>query len=155
MAQKDMAQRMRVSAGRIGLMLTAFLMLGLIGVFATYAAPIPAMRGMLAESALARAIAANNPAQIQHAMQQAKPMLGIKAQKTFATLPATRQGALTTTRLLATETTLASALISYRLRLEIIVIGFVAAFFGIALLGINDAAPTTAHLGTHQGSDQP
>ncbi len=141
MAKNDTAKRIRVSSGRIGLLLTAFLMLGLIGVFATYAAPIPAMRGMITETALLKAIAAQNPAQIQQAMQQAKPMLGIQSLKQFATLPQTRQGALATAILLEHDSTAGSQLISYRLRLEIIVIGIVAALFGVALLGIGDAAP--------------
>jgi hypothetical protein len=141
MAINDATKRVRVSSGRIGLLLTAFMMLGLIGVFATYAAPIPAMRGMLIQTALLKAIAAQNPAQIQSAMQQAKPMLGIRSLKHFSALKPTEQGALATAILLQHDSAAGSQLVSYRLRLEVIVIGVVAALFGVALLGIGDALP--------------
>lgn len=76
-----MAERMRISAQRIGLMLTAFLMITLIGVFATFAAPIPAMRGVLAERAIASAAATGDPAAMKSALAEARPLLGVTAQK--------------------------------------------------------------------------
>jgi hypothetical protein len=157
MAINDTTKRVRVSSGRIGLLLTAFMMLGLIGVFATYAAPIPAMRGLLIQTTLLKAIAAQNPTQIESAMQQAKPMLGIRSLHQFATLKPTEQGALATAILLQHDSAAGSRLVSYRLRLEVIVIGVVAALFGVALLGIGDASPQPPASSAPRapGDDQP
>lgn len=137
-----MAERMRISTQRIGLMLTAFFMLALIGVFATYAVPIPAMRGVLAERVIARAAASGEPAAMKSALDGARPLLGITAQKTLATLTPDRAGMARAATLLAGETQRASGLVSYRLRLLVIVIGVIAALFGIALLGIGEGKPT-------------
>lgn len=131
--------RIRVSPGRIGLMLTAFLMLGLIGVFATYAGPIPAMRGVIAERALARAAASGDRAAIRAAFAAARPLLGVSAQKSLDALPATRDGAGRAASLLAEGSARASALIGFRLRLLIAVMGVLCALFGVALLGIREA----------------
>ncbi|KDM67207.1 hypothetical protein [Acidiphilium sp. JA12-A1] len=137
-----MAERMRISAQRIGLMLTAFLMITLIGVFATFAAPIPAMRGVLAERAIASAAATGDPAAMKSALAEARPLLGVTAQKTLATLTPDRAGLARAASLVAADTKLASGLVSYRLRLLVIVIGVLAALFGIALLGIGESRPT-------------
>lgn len=133
--------RERISAQRIGLMLTAFLMLTLIGVFATYAAPIPPMRGVAAEAALARAAASGDGGAMRTAIEGAKPLLGRQGQLALTALPPDRAGMAKAATLLAAETGQASALISYRLRLLVIVIGVLAALFGVALLGIRDAKP--------------
>lgn len=137
-----MAARERVSAQRIGMMATGFLMITLIGVFATYAVPIPPMRGMVAESAIAQAAASGAPAAMRQALVTIKPLLGVRAQRTLATLPPDRTGMVRAATLLAGETATATALVAYRVRLMVIVIGVLAALFGIALLGIRDSAPT-------------
>lgn len=137
-----MAERMRISAQRIGLMLTAFLMITLIGVFATFAAPIPAMRGVLAEQAIARAAASGDPASMASALAAARPLLGVSARKTLATLAPDRAGLSRAAALVAKDAGLASNLVSYRLRLLVIIIGVLMALFGIALLGIGESQPT-------------
>lgn len=137
-----MAERVRISAQRIGLMLTAFLMLTLIGVFATYAAPIPAVRGTIAEQAIAKAIASGDPAAMKSALEAARPLLGVTGQKTLATLSPDQAGLARAADLVAADTRRASGLVSYRLRLLVIVIGVFAALFGIALLGIGESKPT-------------
>ncbi|MDD2878217.1 MAG: hypothetical protein PHT60_08890 [Acidiphilium sp.] len=137
-----MAERERVSAQRIGMMLTGFLMLTLIGVFATYATPIPAMRGALVEATIAQAAASGDPATMHAALAAAKPLLGVTEQKTLATLAPDRTGMARAAALVAGNTGNASALVSYRVRLMVIVIGVLAALFGVALLGIRDSAPT-------------
>jgi hypothetical protein len=137
--EADGEARIRVSPGRIGLMLTAFLMLGLIGVFATYAGPIPAMRGVIAERALVRAAASGDRAAIRAAVAAARPLLGVSAQKSLDALPATRDGAGRAASLLAEGSARASALIGFRLRLLIAVMGVLCALFGVALLGIREA----------------
>lgn len=136
-----MAERVRISAQRIGLMLTAFLMLTLIGVFATFAAPIPAVRGVIAEQAIARAAASGDPAAMKAALATARPLLGVTGQKTLATLSPDRAGLARAADLLAADARRASGLVSYRLRLLVIVIGVLAALFGIALLGIGESRP--------------
>ena len=137
-----MAERERVSAQRIGMMLTGFLMLTLIGVFATYAAPIPPMRGVIAEAAIARAAASGDPAAMRAALAAAKPLLGLRGRKTLASLAPDRAGMARAATLLSAETAEASHLVAYRLRLMVIVIGVLAGLFGVALLGIRDAKPT-------------
>lgn len=134
--------REQVSAQRIGMMATGFLMVTLIGVFASYATPIPPMRGVIAEAAIAKAAASGNPDLMRQALATAKPLLGVAAQKILATLPPDRAGMAQVSTILATETREASALVSYRVRLMVIVIGVLAALFGVALLGIRDSAPT-------------
>lgn len=136
-----MAERERVSVQRIGMMLTGFLMLTLIGVFATYAAPIPAMRGVIAETALTRAAASDDPAAMRAALGAIRPLLGRHAQQTLAAIAPDRTGLGQAAALLSAETGRASRLVSYRLRLMVIVIGILAGLFGVALLGIRDARP--------------
>lgn len=135
--------RQRISPGRIGLMLTAFLMLWLIGFFATYAGPIPAMRGVIAERALVAAAASGDAGQIRSAYAAARPLLGVSAQKSLDALPMTRDGASQAAALLATGSARASALIGFRLRLLVTVMGILCALFGIALLGIREAPSGT------------
>lgn len=135
--------RQRVSPGRVGLMLTAFLMLWLIGLFATYAGPIPSMRGVIAEHALAAAAASGDAGQIRSAFAAARPLLGGSAQKSLDGLPTTRDGASRAAALLASGTARASALIGFRLRLLVTVMGILCALFGIALLGIREAPSGT------------
>ncbi len=124
------------------MMLTAFLMITLIGVFATYASPIPGIRGVIVEASIAQAAASGDPAAMRAALVAAKPLLGIDGQKTLATLAPDRAGMAQAAAVLNRATLRASDLISYRLRLMVIVIGVLAALFGIALLGIRDSQPT-------------
>lgn len=132
-----MAQK--ISAGRIGMMLTAFLLLTLVGVFATYAAPIPAVRGSGAEAGLVRAMASNNRIQMQAALNDAKPLLGQTAQARLAALAPGRAGLVQAAQLVTAATLDATRLIAYRLRLMIITIGVLGALFAVALLGIQEA----------------
>jgi hypothetical protein len=132
-----MAQK--ISAGRIGMMLTAFLLLTLIGIFATYAAPIPGIRGNQAEARLVRALASNNPVRMQAALNDAKPLLGRTAQAQLAALAPDGAGLAQASGLVAAATLDASRLIAYRLRLMIITIGVLGALFAVALLGIQEA----------------
>ena len=137
------AVRQRISFGRIGLLLTAFLMLWLIGFFATYAGPIPAMRGVIAERALVAAAASGDAGQIRSAYAAARPLLGVSAQKSLDALPRTPDGASHAASLLAAGTARASALIGFRLRLLVTVMAVLCALFGVALLGIREAPSGT------------
>jgi hypothetical protein len=132
-----MAQR--VSGGRIGLMLTAFLLLILAGVFATYAVPIPGARGAIAEARLARALGASPAARIK-AMLSVKPLLDRQDQARLASLPADDQGLAQAMQLVSATTLDGGRVIAYRLRLLIIIIGVLGALFAVALLGIREAA---------------
>ena len=130
----------KVSAGRIGMMLTAFLLLTLIGVFATYAAPIPGIRGLGAEARLARAMQSGDPAAMKVALERARPLLGREGQARLARLEPDQAGLTRAVPLVAAATLDASRLIAYRLRLMIITIGVLGALFAVALLGIREAA---------------
>jgi len=136
----DMGERIKISSGRVGMMLTCFLMLTLIGVFATYATPIPGIRGVLVEQALMRAAVGNDPAAMRAALSAAKPLLGVTAAKQLSALRPDPAGLEAASRLVTADTLRASALISYRSRLLVIVIGVLTGLFSIALLGIGEAA---------------
>lgn len=150
-----MAEHEQVSAQRILMLLTGFLMLTLIGVFATYAAPVPPMRGVIGETTLVQATASGNPDAMRAALTHIKPLLGVRAQKTLATLTPDRAGLARAAQLLKVETGAASALVSYRLRLMVIVIGVLAGLFGIALLGIRvgKSTPTITEAPPTQGNE--
>ena len=135
-----MGKQHKVSSGRVGMMLTWFLMLTLIGFFATYATPIPAIRGILVEQALLRAASDVNPEAMRAALQAAKPVLGSAVQRKLSALPGSPAGLAAAGKLVALDTLRASALISYRNRLLVIVIGILTGLFGVALLGIGEAA---------------
>ncbi|MBW4036155.1 MULTISPECIES: hypothetical protein [Acidiphilium] len=137
-----MAARERVSGQRIGMMLTAFLMVALIGVFATYAAPIPGVRGVIVEAAIAQAAASGDAGAMRAALVATKPLLGVSGQRVLAGLAPDRAGMARAAGLLRVDAQAASVLVSYRLRLMVIVIGILAALFGIAFLGIRDSQPT-------------
>ncbi len=130
---------MRVSGGRIGMMLTAFLLTTLIGVFATYATPIPGARGAIAEARLARALSAG-PAIRQSALLAAKPLLDQQDQAKLAGLPADQAGLARAMQLVAVATLDGGRVVAYRLRLLVIVIGVLGGLFAVALLGIREAS---------------
>lgn len=136
-----MAARERISGQRIGMMLTGFLMITLIGVFATYASPIPGMRGVIVEAQLAQAAASGDAGTMRAALVATKPLLGINGRKTLATLSPDPAGMARAAVVLNHATLQASNLVSYRIRLMVIVIGILAAAFGIAVLGIRDSGP--------------
>nr|WP_249676058.1 hypothetical protein [Acidocella sp. C78] len=100
------------------------------------------MRGVLAEQAIARAAASGDPASMASALAAARPLLGVSARKTLATLAPDRAGLSRAAALVAKDAGLASNLVSYRLRLLVIIIGVLMALFGIALLGIGESRPT-------------
>jgi hypothetical protein len=136
-----MAARERISGQRIGMLLTGFLMITLIGVFATYASPIPGMRGVIVETRIAQAAASGDAAMMRAALVATKPLLGVNGQKTLATLAPNPAGMAQAAIVLNHATLQASDLVSYRIRLMVIVIGVLAAAFGIAVLGIRDTGP--------------
>jgi hypothetical protein len=75
------------------------------------------------------------------ALVATKPLLGINGQKTLATLSPDPAGMARAAVVLNHATLQASNLVSYRIRLMVIVIGILAAAFGIAVLGIRDTGP--------------
>jgi hypothetical protein len=133
-----MAQR--VSGGRIGLMLTTFLLLTLIGVFATYAVPVPGARGAIAEARLARALASDDPVARGAALLAAKPLLDRQDQARLARLRPDTPGIARAMALVSAATLDGGRIVAYRLRLLIIIIGGLGALFAVALLGIREAA---------------
>jgi hypothetical protein len=132
-----------VSFGRIGLMLTAFLMLTLIGVFATFAVPIPGARGLIAEARLAQALRAQAlrapDAGARHALLSVKPLLDRQDQASLAALRPDRAGFAQAMLLVSTAALDGGRVVAYRLRLLVIIIGVLGALFAVALLGIKEA----------------
>ena len=128
-----------VSLGRIGLMLTAFLMLTLIGVFATFAVPIPGARGLIAEARLAQALTAPDAGTRHAALLSVKPLLDRRDQASLAALRPDRAGFGQAMLLVSTAALDGGRVVAYRLRLLVIIIGVLGALFAVALLGIREA----------------
>jgi hypothetical protein len=129
-----MAQK--IDGSRIGFLATSFLIVCLVGVFASYAAPIPYARGLLKEQALDEALAtAGTPDQAARLTalsdrlgEQADLVLhgsGPLPQRIAQARAAARAEAMTEGQAEASQ-----------LRLLVIVTSIVCAIFGMALSGV-------------------
>jgi hypothetical protein len=129
-----MAQK--IDGSRIGFLATSFLIVCLVGVFASYAAPIPYARGLLKEQALDEALAtAGTPDQAARLTalsdrlgEQADLVLhgsGPLPQRIAQARAAARAEAMTEGQAEASQ-----------MRLLVIVTSIVCAIFGMALSGV-------------------
>lgn len=117
-----------------GFSIAAFALVGLMGVFATYAAPLPLARALLRESALDDALVAANGPQPQQALERLRDRLGESAD---AILPVgsdfeirvARERVAMRDRFLREATAVAE-----RLRWELVLVTITAATFGVAVL---------------------
>ncbi len=122
-------------AAGAGFLAMAFAVVGMTGIFATYAAPIPLQRALLREAALDDALAAGQGSDPQAALAALAPRLGDSAAQLSsggADLPARVQAARVAMRRHFAAQAAAEA---SRLRLMIGVVTLAGAIFGAAALG--------------------
>lgn len=130
----------RPSGGAIGFLAMAFVIVGLAGIFASYAAPVPLARAFRKEAALDQVLAAAGKPDEAAEFARLRPVLGTAASvlKGPGTLEA--RVAAERARLMA-DVTAEQASVGARLRLLIIVATIAAGLFGIAMLGIGRRTP--------------
>lgn len=125
-------------AGRIGFLTMAFVIVGLVGVFATYAVPIPLLRALRRETVLDRLATASDPAAM---LANLGPALGGSAARLSAGTGSlaqriAREKQVVQARFIAEEKALA-----FRLRLIVVLFTLTGAIFGAALLGAGQRSP--------------
>jgi hypothetical protein len=128
------SSRVRPAAAWAAFLVAAFALVGLMGVFATYAAPLPVNRALLREAALDDALAAAHGPDPQAALERLRDRLDDSAS---AILPA---GADFDARVAQERTamrarfTREAAAVAARLRWEVVLVTLTAAAFGVAML---------------------
>ena len=124
------------SATWTAFLVMAFLVVGLVGLFASYAAPLPLQRAMARDAALDEALAAAHGANPQAAIEALRPRLGESAD---LLLPAggDMDARITHARAaMRTELTAEADEVATRTRWMICVITVMGAVFGAAVLRI-------------------
>ncbi len=118
----------------------AFVVVGLCGLFASYAAPLPLERAVAREATLDRVIAASHAPDAATALAALRPLLGDSAD---AVLPAGDPVPADLVERVARERTAMrerlsteSAEVGLRLRVMLGVFTFAAALFGVAVLSV-------------------
>lgn len=132
-----MAGRPNLSAA--GFLVMAFVIVGLAGIFATYAAPIPLARALNREAVLDQALLASAAPDSAERLAALRPALGDSANAVLA-------GPGTLAERVARERTVVrarfeqeAASLAFRLRLLVGVFTFAGALFGFAMLGVGRA----------------
>ncbi|MGH7103703.1 MAG: hypothetical protein ACREFJ_15040 [Acetobacteraceae bacterium] len=131
----------RVDGSQIGFLAMAFVIVGLAGIFATYAAPVPLARAIHKEAVLDQVLAAGVKPDAASILATLRPALGASAAAvlegpgTLAERVANERGKL------ASEAMAEQAAVGARLRLIIIVATLAAALFGVAMLGVGRRGP--------------
>jgi hypothetical protein len=123
------------AANRAGFMLMAFTMSGLIGVFGTFALPVPPIQALRQETVINQALAGGDEAAIDAALSKIKPFLTHEDRKHIAGLPSAKDGLLFAATSLAAETETSTRHAAYFIRLMVITITVLSAIFGVAMLG--------------------
>jgi hypothetical protein len=129
-----MAQK--IDGSRIGFLATCFLVVCLVGVFASYAAPIPYARGLLKEQALDDALATAGKPDQAALLAGLSDRLGEQADLVIngaGPLPQRIARARTEAR---SEAMTEGAAEASQMRLLVIVTSIVCAIFGMALSGV-------------------
>ncbi len=125
----------RVDGGWIGFLAAAFLVVGLTGIFASYAVSLPLERAMLREAVLDQALAAGHAADPARALAALQPQLDDSASAVLSgagDLDARVQRERVAMR---QRFTAEAEVAGNRIRLLIIVITLTAGAFGVILLG--------------------
>lgn len=115
----------------IGFLLTSFAVVGLMGFFAAYAAPLPYERALLRDAVLDQALAAGDSKPALEALRE--PLDDSAAQVVDGTGPLVARVAAARAAMHETMRRDADAL-GFRLRLELVVVTLVAAGFGATML---------------------
>lgn len=140
--RKDHAQVTgRPSFSAAGFLAMAFVIVGLAGIFSTYAAPVPLNRALIQEAALDQALATAAAPDGTTRLEALRPALGNSAAAVLSgpgTLP--ERVARERARIRA-HFEQQAATIGTRLRLLIGVVTLAAAVFGLAILGVGRPGP--------------
>ena len=116
-------------------MAMAFAIVGLTGLFATFAAPLPLQRALAREAALDRAAAAAGSAEPEAALAALRPQLG-KSAAALAPGPGLDGRIAAERAAMRARFAVESAVTLTRLRWLVAVITAMGALFGVALLGM-------------------
>ncbi len=135
----------RPSGGAAGFLAMAFVIVGLAGIFATYAAPVPLARALREEAVLDQVLAASGKAagkaDSAAELTRLRPLLGERAASVLEG-PGTLEARVAAERArLTAHVEAEQAAVGARLRLLIIVATIAAGIFGLAMLGVGRRGP--------------
>jgi len=131
----------RVNGAAVGFLAMAFVIVGLAGIFATYAAPVPLARAIREEAALDQVLATAGKPDAVAEIAALRPALGASAAAVLEG-PGTLEARVAKERArLLNAVTAEQAAVGARLRLLIIVATIAAGIFGLAMLGAGRRAP--------------
>jgi hypothetical protein len=129
-----MAQR--VDGNRLGFLAVSFLLVCLVGLFASYATPIPYARGMLREQALDDALATANAADPKAALEAMRDRLGDQAHIVLGDTGSLAERVAIARREVGARVTAEGQETATNLRILVVVTSVICALFGIALSGV-------------------
>jgi hypothetical protein len=136
MSDTPPVRRASNSFAATGFLAMCFAIVGLVGIFATFAAPLPLYRAMLRDAALDDALVAMRGAQPEAAMAALKPRLDDSA-PAFSPLPADPETAVAGERRAMHQRFREEAdATGYRMKLMIGIVTVMAAIFGAAITGL-------------------
>ena len=119
----------------MGFLAMCFAIVGLVGLFASFAAPLPLARAMAREATLDQAQLALHSANPQAAMDVLKDRLDDSAQA-FSPLPADPDAAVAAERVaMRARLRAEAAAVASRMQLMICIVTAMAAVFGCAIIG--------------------
>lgn len=130
----------RISLTAIGFLVMAFIIVGLVGIFASFAAPLPLQRALSHETAWDAALEATRGPNPTEAIARLAPSLGDSAKALLAGDPASLPARIQAERIAARALFEAEAeAVGFRLRLLIGLVTLASAAFGVAMAGIRGA----------------
>lgn len=136
MSAPPQPRRASNSFAATGFLAMCFAIVGLVGIFATFAAPLPLHRAMLRDTALDETLVALRGPQPQAALDALKPRLDESA-KAFAPLPANPDAAVAAERQAMHQRFSEEAdATAYRMKLMIGIVTIMAGVFGAAITGL-------------------
>jgi hypothetical protein len=136
MSAPSQPRRASNSFAATGFLAMCFAIVGLVGIFATFAAPLPLQRAMLRDIALDDLLTGLHGAQPQAALEALKPRLDDSA-PAFTPLPANPDAAVAAERQAMRQRFREEAdATAYRMKLMIIIVTVMAAVFGAAITGL-------------------
>jgi hypothetical protein len=125
-----------VDSSRIGFLVMAFAIVGLTGIFATYAGPVPLERAMAREATLDRALATGTAPDPKAALEALRPELGDSADTVIDGAGALAARVDRARLAMRAQFSAEAAALATRLRWIIGVGTATAALFGAAMLGV-------------------
>ncbi len=119
----------------------AFVVVGLAGIFGTYAAPVPFGRALAREAVLDQVLAASLAPDAQARLAALRPALGESAEAVLSGPGTLAQRVARERERMRARFAEEEAELDARLRLLIGVVTFAAALFGLAMLGVGRGEP--------------